>query len=325
MKSIYKVALSLTAGFMLAFIIASVSPAGWLGFAESILTVLTNQRVAVQTLVVSSPIALSAIGLTLAYRARFITIGAEGQLVAGAAAALWVSTYLLPGTEPAIVKSLSLLLAAAVGAGLGLAVAALRILLTVNEILSSLMLNYAVMYLVNHLVASYWRVGAFTITKPVPLQHRLTLPELLALTLILALLMHIIVSKTLLGYEAEALGRAPRAAKTYGVRPARLLALIASIQGAYGGLAGAAMMLGFQHTLTAMSTTPGYGYMGVLVAWLSMLNPLAALAASVFYAVIAQAARLLQAMGTPFGLALAVQAVILLSVVAGLGKTGQRW
>jgi simple sugar transport system permease protein len=311
--------LGLAAGLGAAAAIAAATPAGVTGFLDSIAKAVTRPATARSVLLLAAPITVSALGLALAYRARFITIASEGQLVAGSAAALWLTAYVVTDLDPALVKPLALALAGLVGLLVGLLVAWLRISLGVNEILSSLMLNYVIMYVVNHLVATSWRVGAFTITRSVPEPYRIGWAEALAAMLALTALYWVIVHRTVLGYEADALGQAPRAAVTYGVRSGRVLMAVSALQGIAGGVAGALMMLGFQHALTAMSVTPGYGYMGVLVAWLAGLEPLACLGAGLLYAMIGLAVRLLQAHGVGFGVALAMQAVILLAIVASTG------
>ena len=315
MRPWLRVALGLLAGLASAMAVAAATPAGALGFAEALAAVYTRPGMLARLALYTAPISVAAAGLAIAYRARLITIAAEGQLVAGAAAALWATAYSgLPG-DPALVKAAALALASLVGVAVALLVAVLRVALAANEILVSLMLNYVAMYVVNHLVSSAWRVGAFTMTRPVPEPYRLAWWESLAIAVAVAAAYWWVASRTLLGYEADALGRAPRAAVTYGVSPARVIYAVSLLQGAAGGLAGALTVMGFQHVLTAMSVTPGYGYMGVLVAWLSGLNPLLCLPGSVLYAGIAQATVLVQAMGVSAGAALAMQASLLLAAV----------
>ncbi|MET1128329.1 MAG: hypothetical protein ABWW70_03325, partial [Thermoproteota archaeon] len=91
-----------------------------------------------------APVALSAAGLALAYRARFITIGSEGQVILGMVAGYAVLGVALreSGCWPPAAVALALLLAALLGAGHGALVAALRVWAGANETLTSLMLNY---------------------------------------------------------------------------------------------------------------------------------------------------------------------------------------
>ncbi len=314
-------ALGLALGLGVAAAIASATPAGLEGFASSLRGLVSSPAALQAVVLISAPIAVAAAGLTLAYRARFITIASEGQVIAGSAAALWVTAYAAPDLDPALGKAAAVLLASLAGCGVGLAVAALRVALGVNEILSSLMLNYAIMYAVNYLVATAWRVGPFTITRSVPEQYRLSWLEAALAAVAAAVAYWFVVHRTALGYEADVLGRAPRAAATYGVRAGRTIVAASALQGLSGGAAGALLMLGLQHTLTAMSVPPGYGYMGVLVAWLSGLEPLACAPAALLYGFVAMTARLLQAHGVGFGVALAMQSAILLSVVALIGAS----
>ncbi len=311
-------AIGLTLGFFLASLVAASTPAGLTGFMKSVIAAATTPRTLESTILVSTPIALSAVGLTLTYRARFITIASEGQVIAGSAVALWITAYSGLTTPVPVTKVIALVLASATGAAIALGVAALRLYLGVNEILSSLMLNYVVMYFINYAVSGPWRSGTFTITRSVPGPYRVSWVEAAAATIVVAVMYWLLAKRTHIGFEIDALGRAPRAALTYGVRPRRLITLASMLQGASAGLGGALFILGFQYVLTPMSAPPGYGYMGVLVAWLAFLDPLGSVAASLLYGFIGRIARLLQGYGVGFGVALAMQSTILLTLVTVL-------
>ncbi len=311
-KQLLGLAAGVSMGLVAALLLAMLTPAGSHGVFHAISLVVSKPRLLEQTVLLSAPIAASAIGLVPAYRARFITIGSEGQVLLGAVVALGVTAYYWKGYDPLLVISVALVLAAVAGAVLGVVVGLLR-LVGVNEVLSSLMLNYVVMYLVNYLVSGPWREGAFTLTRSVPNEYRLGPATILAILVGMALVYELLLRRTSLGYAIEAYGSAPRAAVTYGVSWRMVVLFVSILSGMAAGVGGAMMMLGFQYSFTALSAPPGYGYMGILVSWISLLDPLISVGMSLLFAGIGVTVRLLQASGVSFGFTLALQAVIVLA------------
>jgi simple sugar transport system permease protein len=324
LRSAAGVVVGLVAGFTLALILGSISPAGFRGVVGSLLWVYTNPTPLVFSLALMGPIACSAIGLTLAYRARFITIGSEGQVLLGSITTLWLIEYSGLNLHPVVAVLTSIMIGGFAGALLGLLIGLLRVYANANEILVSLMLNYTMLYLLNHLASGPWRVGAFAITKSIGEEYRVG-PLIVAIVpAAIALLYWFILAKTKLGLAIEVYGRAPRVAETYGLNPKIVVLSVALLSGFTPGVGGALMMLGFQHNLSPMSVSPGYGYMGVLVSWLSANNPLVALLASWFFSSILVLGRSLQASGLPIGYVLAIQSIIVLSVMIARKLTA-RW
>ncbi len=314
-RSLIGVIVGLITGYTLALILGSISPAGFKGIVDSLIWVYTNSTPLLFSLTLLGPIACSAIGLTIAYRARFITIGSEGQILLGSIVTLWLVEYSELNLHPLTAIPISLLLSGFIGALSGLVIGLLRVYINVNEILVSLMFNYTVLYILNHLASGPWRIGAFAITKSVSEEYRIG-PLLIAiLSIVLALLSWFILTQSKLGLAVEVYGKAPRVAETYGLDPRTVILSVALLSGFTSGIGGALMMLGFQHSLSPMSVSPGYGYMGVLVSWLSANNPLIALLASWFFSSILVLGRSLQASGLPIGYVLAIQSIIVLSVM----------
>ena len=263
----------------------------------------------------AAPVSLSAIGLALAYRAGFYTIGAEGQVLLGAAAGLMAALYLgLPPSKP-LVLATATALGVLAGIALSLATGILR-LVRVNEVLSSLMLNYVAMYTVNYLVSGPWSIGMFTKTAAIPPGYRLGWPEILAILLAATLLYWFIESRTGIGVAMEAYGSSRRAAETYGVKPSRIVLIASLVSGASAGLGGVLLLYGFQYALYSMSQPPGYGYMGVLAAWLAGRSVIGSLLAGLFFSYIMVAGTYLQYYGVPFNTVLAIQAIMVLSVTS---------
>ena len=158
----------LVLGIILSVMIGFSTPAGPLGVVNALIRVYTSPSHIMSTILYSGPIAASAIGLSLAYRAKFITIGSEGQVILGSVIAIGLLLYSgLPEIPPATAILLAVFTAGVVGALWGLIPGVLRAYLGVNEILSSLMLNYVALYIVNYLVSGPWSKGPFTMTHEV--------------------------------------------------------------------------------------------------------------------------------------------------------------
>jgi len=309
-------ALALLAGLVGIVVVAAMTPAGPAGLFSALATVYTRPDLLATAVLYAGPIAASAVGLAVAYRAGFLTIGSEGQVLLGALASMWVIGYSGLRLPPVLAVASALLLALVAGLLLGLVVGVLRAWLGVNETLSSLMLNYIVLAYANYLIAGPWRVGAFTETKSIPPSCSLAWPVVLACLLAMAVVLEVLVRRTRLGLAVEALGAAPRAAETYSLPSRRLYLYVSALQGATAGVGGALMLMGFQRVLTAMSVSPGYGYMGILVAWMALLSPLASLLASYFFSTLIVAGYILQSYRVPFNTVLVIQSIIVLAVLA---------
>ena len=263
-----------------------------------------------------APIGLSAAGLALAYRAGFITIGSEGQVILGLIVAHGILAYVLQDAPVLPGLAVALLLAAAAGGAYGLLVGAMRAYLGTNETLISLMLNYVAIALVNYLVSGPWKAGRFTMTVVLPEKFWISgvfAATIAAIAIVLIDLMH---QFTRLGVAIDAIGAAKKAAETYGVNPRKTILAVAVLSGAAAGFGGALYILSIHTALTTIGKGGlGYGYMGVLAAWLAGLRPLGALAAGMLLAVLYNMISALQLQGIPASLVYAFEAILVLSVL----------
>lgn len=308
------------AGYAVSLLIAAIASRDPLGVLSSAVWVYTSAAPLTNVALFSAPIAMAAIGLSLAYRAKFITVGPEGQIILGSVASLWLVSY--SGIEAAapLKVALALLLAAFVGAAYAVIPLLLRLIFGASETLSSLMLNFVAMYLTNYLIATSLRAGPFVITRSVPDELRVGPLVALSFVALTAIASYALLTRTSIGLAIEVYGRAPRAALTYGYSPASILLFLSLFSGALSGLGGGLAMLSFQSSLSPMSFPPGYGYAGALVAWLSGNSPLLAAASSLFFSSITVLGRALQPLGVSYSYALAAQAIIVLFFMIG-----RRW
>jgi len=281
-----------------------------------------------ETLVKATPLILTGMSVAIAFRMLFWNIGAEGQLVMGGIAAAWTALFLterlafLPDS-PWVWLPLMMIMAIIAGAIWGLIPALLKAYLNVNEIITTLMFNYIAILWYRYLFTTAWKdpLGfGFPGSAEIPLYARLPrISGRLHLGIILAiaavLLIWVIMDKTRRGYEIRLIGENRRAAEYAGVNIIRNIILVMVMSGGLAGLAGLAEVAGIsfrlQHGLAA-----GYGFTGIIVAWLARLNPWGVVLVGVLLAGLLVGGDQIQiSMGLPASVALVLQGAILLFVL----------
>jgi simple sugar transport system permease protein len=282
----------------------------------------------------SIPLLLIGSGLALAFRTGFFNIGAEGQLLLGAVGAGAVALFLPPGpwTLP-----LMFLLGGGLGAAWAFLAAWLRAQRGVNEILSTLMLNYLAQYLVLYLVSGPWKgetARGFLYTDPFPpwaqlptLGSSLVHWPTLLLGVVLALGLQVLLFRTPLGFELRVLGGNPLAARYLGLKEGRLLFALALLSGGLSGMAGVGEVAGIHHRLMEPAQISlGYGFTAVIVAWLARGHPaLVLFTAPLMGVVLAAGDGLKLAYSVPFRVVDVVAGLILLALVVADRLSGYRW
>jgi simple sugar transport system permease protein len=290
-----------------------------------------------ETLTRAIPLILTGLAATVAFKARLFNIGAEGQLYVGALAAVAVGG-MHDGTglalPPAFLFLLMLLCAALAGALLLLGPALMKARLGVDEVVTTLLLNFIVLLLVSLMLdgpmkdptAMGWPqsvalMGELELAKLIP-QTRVHTGLLFAVSLAVAL--WALMKYTVLGFDIRALGANPRAAAFSGVPVTRTIVVVALLSGALAGLAGAIEVAGRTSYLT-LDMSPGYGYSGIVIAMLAALHPLAVVVASVFVAgMLVGADSMSRAVGVPTFIADVIVAASLISVLVATLLTQYR-
>jgi general nucleoside transport system permease protein len=281
-----------------------------------------------ETLTRAIPLVLTGLAATVAFKARLFNIGAEGQLYAGALAAVAVGgLHGGSGFEaPAWLLFPAMLAAAALaGALLLLGPALMKARLGVDEVVTTLLLNFVVLLGVSALLDGPMKdPTALGWPQSVALQGELELARLVEQTRVhtgllwaaaLAVALWALFKYTVLGFDIRALGANARAAAFAGVPVTRTLVLVAMLSGALAGLAGAIEVAGRTSYVT-MDMSPGYGYSGIVIAMLAGLHPVGVLAASVFVAgVLVGADSMSRAIGVPTYIADVIVATSLIAVL----------
>lgn len=277
------------------------------------------------TLVKATPLALCGVGVALAFRGGQFNIGAEGQMLMGALAAVAAGVQLASGwAMPLVLAS-----AAAAGGGWAFLAAWLKTARGVSEVISTLMLNFIAFWLVSWLVHGPLQEAAKSYPQTEMVAEALWLGRWLPPTRLhagvfvavgAALVAYGWLFFTASGLRLRVLGDSPQAARTAGISPERTAWLALTLSGACAGLAGGIEVLGVSRRLYEQFS-PGYGYMAIAVALLARRHPLGVLPAAVcFGALEVGAAGLQRAVGVSAGLAGVVEAFVVLAVVAVSGR-----
>jgi len=290
-----------------------------------------------ETLTRATPLIFTGLAVAVAFRARLFNIGAEGQLYLGALAAVAVGG--LHGGEGYALSSwllapLMMLAAASAGALLLLFPALLKRHLAVDEVVTTLLLNFIVLLFVGAMLDGPMKdPTAMGWPQSVAIQESLQLDTLLERSrvhtgllgaLVCALVLWVLLRFTTHGFEIRAVGSGPRAAAFAGMPVGWVTVKVALISGALAGLAGAVEVAGRAGYVT-LDMSPGYGYSGIVIAMLAALHPLGVVAAAIFVAgILVGADSMSRAVGVPTYIADVIVATALLSMLVATMWTRYR-
>ncbi len=281
-----------------------------------------------ETLTRATPLILTGLAAAVAFRARLYNIGGEGQLYAGAMAAVAVGG-LHGGTgfeQPAwLLFPLMMAAAAVAGALLLLGPALMKSRLGVDEVVTTLLLNFIVLLGVSALLDGPMKdTSAMGWPQSVAIQDALQLDKLversrvhtgLLWALVLALALWALLGYTTTGFQIRAVGANARAAAFASMPVGWVAVKVALLSGALAGLAGAIEVAGRAGYVT-LDMSPGYGSSGVVIAMLAALNPLGVVAAAVFVAgILVGADSMSRAVAVPTYIADVIVAVSLITML----------
>ncbi len=277
------------------------------------------------------PLILCGTACALAFQMKIWNIGAEGQFFLGAfGASLVVLGPIVPeGSSPWVYIPVMMLFGMIFGALWGFIPGYLKAKLNVNEIISTLMLNYIAIAWNNFFLFGMWSDKGFQMSKKFPkaaLLIRLSdiaktynIKELrgmalhlgLVFSLVAAIVIYILIYKSKWGYEIKLIGENRKVARYAGINISWNVVLIMLVSGAIAGLAGATEISGVVKRFQG-SISPGYGSTGIIIAWLAKLNPLLTIPVSLFFGGLIIAGREIQ----PSGIPKMIQGIILVCLIA---------
>ncbi len=281
------------------------------------------------TLIKAIPLILLGLACTLAFRMKLWNIGAEGQFFLGAwGASAVVLVPILPANTPrAIMLTVMALAGFVCGALWGFVPGYLKAKFKVNEIITTLMMNYIATSWVLFWVFGAWSEAGFQMSpqfpksawmprlldyaKQVKLFSGLTLHFGIVLGLVAVVVVWFIISRSRWGYEIRLIGDNSRAAHYAGVDIVKNTVLVMLVSGGLAGLAGMSEVSGVVHRLQG-AISSNYGFTAIIIAWLAKLNPYAVILVAILFGGLIQAGREIQPSGVPRML----QGIILFCVIA---------
>ncbi|MBN1305256.1 MAG: ABC transporter permease [Anaerolineales bacterium] len=282
------------------------------------------------TLVKATPILMTSLACAIAFRMKLWNIGAEGQFIMGGfgAAAVVLTPILPPETPGWLFVPVMMAFGMAAGALWGFMPGFLKARFNVNEIISSLMLNYIAIAWINFWIFGVWSEGGFQMSPKFPkaawlprlLDFSDTIPLFRGLTthtgmligIMAAVLLWLVVYRSRWGYEIRLIGDNPRAAQYAGINISRNTILVMMLSGMLAGLGGMTEVSGVVHRLQTSPLAAGYGFTGIIVAWLSKLHPLVIILVSILFGALLLAGREIQ----PSGIPKMIQGIILVCLIA---------
>jgi simple sugar transport system permease protein len=277
-----------------------------------------------ETLENTTPLILTGLAVAFAFRARMFNIGAEGQFLIGALAATWVGINL---PLPPVLHLLVALLVGTLAGGLWGGIAGfLKATRGVHEVISTIMLNFIALFLINYLVTGPMKeASALDIPQTSRIMDTAQLwkimpPSRLSAGIIIALLVAGLIWwllwKTTVGYEIRAVGYNPSASEYAGIKPNYNMFLSMLISGGLAGLGGGIIITGLFYRYT-QGFEPGYGFTAIAVSLVGGNNPPGVVLAAFLFAVLSQGARGMQNVaGVPQDTVLIIQALVIFFVAA---------
>ncbi|OYT51904.1 MAG: sugar ABC transporter permease [Desulfurococcales archaeon ex4484_204] len=285
-----------------------------------------NAYYVTETLVRATPILMVSLGLMFAFSAGVWNIGAEGQLYIGgvAAAVTAISLGWLPPPIPLIVAWVA---GGVAGALWAFPPAALKAKYGINEVFTTLMLNYVAIYFVSYLLHGPLMNPTTLFPETVTLPESSWLPRVvpgyrlhagtIALFAVFVPLTYLVIKRTPVGFNLRLVGSNPELARSCGINIGRQVMLTLMLSGFFAGLSGANEVTGVVLKMRP-DISPGYGYMGIAVALLGRLNPVGIALASIFMAGVVNGSYTISMMlKIPIGIAQFTQGLLIVIITLG--------
>lgn len=325
---LYAPILSFFLAILLAFLLSSlfirwVGASPLLAFKALLLGAFGSLNGFTETLVKATPLMLAGLGLCVAFRSKVWNIGAEGQIHLGALATTLMGVYLPP--FPSLIALTLTGMASFFAGGFWAAIPGwLKVRWGVNEIITTLMMNYIAILGINYAVHVPLKEPGGFLPQSALLQPSVELPILIARTRLHAgillgiagaVALHILLVRTTLGYQIQVVGLNPDAGRYSGIPVGKITLLSMILSGGFAGLAGMGEIAGVHHRLME-NFSPGYGYTAIVVALLADLKPLAVILVSILFAALIVGADTMQRVaGVPNSLVLIIESLVVLFVL----------
>lgn len=287
-----------------------------------------------ETLFKMTPILFTGLSFSIAFRTGLFNIGGEGQFLAGAISAIAVGWF-AQGLPHLVLIPIMLIVAIGAGALWAGIAGVLKAKMGIHEVITTIMLNYIALYLVNYLARIVLNPSVLQGTKSQA--HTVSLPAVARLTKLktifeflgrssvhtgifiaigCSLLMYFILFKTTIGYELRSGGFSPDAAEYGGIKKSKNIIMAMCISGAIAGLGGAVNVMGITYYVAQSPHTPGYGFDGIAVGLVGGLHPIGIIASAFLFGILSNGARKMQLWGIPKEVIAIIQGVIIIFIAS---------
>ena len=317
------VALAITAVIIgLLVIIAGVSPLD--AFSSLYDGAFGDRESALETLVQATPLILTGLAAAIAFRAGVWNIGGQGQFIAGAIGTWWVYAT-MPGL-PAPLLFVAMFAGAAVfGAVWATVASVLLVRYGTNEILTTVMLNFVIDYMLSWLLSGPWQANDTPYSQTERMVESTFLPRFFddsrlhlgfALALVMAAVVHFLVRRTTMGFELRAIGVNKQAASYKGISVGAATIAVMAVSGALAGLAGSGELLGLHHRINFEFGEQQIGFTGIIIALVARLHPAGVIVVAIAFAGLLNGSTQMQVgTGIPAALVTVIEGVALVLVL----------
>ena len=269
-----------------------------------------------------TPMIFASLAVAVAMKAGLFNIGVSGMmLAAGFTASVTVGMSSLPA---AAAKPLAILLGILAGAAVGALIGWLKYRFNINEVVSAIMINYILMYVITFLINTYYLnpvsrqseqisdAARLTLTGVQAFSLKFNLPLAFPLAILIAILIGFILNRTIIGYEIKAVGASRSAARYAGVKISKTIILTMTLSGALAGLAGVTYFCGYYASIQP-GVVPDLGFSAIAVALLGNCSPIGCIFSSFLITVLSKGAIYMSSQqGVDIEIANLIMAIILI-------------
>lgn len=306
--------------------------APWSAFSVLVGGALGDRHAIALTLARATPLLLAGVGVALARHCNLWNIGGEGQIYLGGLGAVLVALY-VTGLPTPLHLGLAILVGGLMGGAWAAIAGVLRAWRNVNEVLTTLLMNYIAINLVVMLVEGPLRPADAVYARTERIPESAQLPRIfeggalhagIFLAIAAVIWLHIVLRKTRFGFEIQMTGLNLSASRHAGVRSRYVMALTLATSGVLAGIAGAGELMGSHRSLPA-DFSPGYGFDAIAVALMGLNRPTGIVPSALFFGALrAGAPAMERALGVDTSLVLATQGLAVFFVIVTMAVDWQR-
>ncbi len=276
-----------------------------------------------RSIVGALPMMLCGLGVALAFRMNINNIGAEGQYAMGAMFGGGI-VLSFPNVNAPILMIIMFVSCFLGGVIWALIAAIPKAFFNVNEIITTLMLNYVALLILDYLCYGPWKELGKNVGQTIKIPESIWIGDIpgtsislvIVIVIVIAFLIYMFYKHTTGGFEVSVIGNNIRAAKYAGINIKKNVLLVLGVSGGLAGLAGFAQVIGVTHRVSA-GMTNNVGYTAIVIAYLARFNPFAVLVVSVLISGLQNSSSTVQVMGVPSEISYMLQGSIMLFVIAG--------